>query len=171
MSREFNATLEWTLNSSFFDKVVQGFSRPTVDLFASRVNYRLPAYVSWKPDPNAFFVDAFSISWAQFTHGYVFPPFCLLSRCIQKIAQEKATVTMENANMVYRSTEPVDRTTACFPRDQRCSIQSSSTGSTSFSPQALPYGMQMVRKHFLNSSVPPQITDVIMSSCRQGTQK
>ena len=94
MSRRFNATLEWTLNSSFFDKVVQCFSRPTVDLFASRVNYRLPAYVSWKPDPNASFVDAFSISGAQFTHGYVFPPFCLLSRCIQKIAQEKATVTM-----------------------------------------------------------------------------
>ena len=46
MSREFNATLDWTLNSSFFDKVVQCFSRPTVDLFASRVNYRLPAYVS-----------------------------------------------------------------------------------------------------------------------------
>ena len=73
--------------------------------------------------------------------------------------------------MVYRSTEPVDRAAACFPRDQRCSIQSSSTGSTSFAPQALLYSMQIVRRHFLNSSVPPQITDVIMSSWRQGTQK
>ena len=28
MSREFNATGKWILNSSFFDKVVQCFSRP-----------------------------------------------------------------------------------------------------------------------------------------------
>ena len=46
---------------------------------------------------------------------------------------------LDNAGMVYRSTEPVDREAACFPRYQRCSIQSSSTGSTSFAPQALPY--------------------------------
>ena len=67
---------------------------------------------------------------------------------------------LDNASMVYQSTEPVDRAAACFPRDQRCSIQSSSTGSTSFAPQALPYRMQIVRRHFLNSSIPPQITDV-----------
>ena len=51
MSREFNPKLEWTLNLSVFNKIVQCFSRPTVDLFASRINYQLPSYVSWKPDP------------------------------------------------------------------------------------------------------------------------
>ena len=94
LSREFNPTLEWSLNPAFFDKIVQCFSRPTVDLFASRINYRLPSYVTWKPDPQASFVDAFSVNWAQFTHGYAFPPFCLISRCLQKIVHEKATVTM-----------------------------------------------------------------------------
>ena len=94
MSREFNPKLEWTLNLSVFNKIVQRFSRPTVDLFASRINYQLPSYVSWKADPHASFVDAFSINWAQFTHGYAFPPFCLISRCLQKIIHEMATVTM-----------------------------------------------------------------------------
>ncbi len=45
-------------------------------------------------DPHASFVDAFSINWAQFTHGYAFPPFCLISRCLQRIIHEMATVTM-----------------------------------------------------------------------------
>ena len=78
---------------------------------------------------------------------------------------------LDNAGMVYRFTDPVDRAAACFPRDQRFSIQSSSTGSTSFAPQALSYGIQIARRHFLNSNVPPQITHDIMSSWRQGTQK
>ncbi len=94
MSREFNPKLEWTLNLSVFNKIVQCFSRPTVDLFASRIDYQLPSYVSWKLDPHASFVDAFSINWAQFTHGYAFPPFCLTSRCLQKIIHEMATVKM-----------------------------------------------------------------------------
>ena len=55
---------------------------------------KLPSYVSWKPDPHVSFVDAFSINWAQFTHGHAFPPFCLTSRCLQKIIHEMATVTM-----------------------------------------------------------------------------
>ena len=39
LSREFNPTLEWSLNPAIFDKIVQCFSRPTVRFFASRINY------------------------------------------------------------------------------------------------------------------------------------
>jgi len=78
---------------------------------------------------------------------------------------------VDNARMVYRRSESVDRAPAGFPRDQRCSIQSSATGSSSTAPQALSHGMQIVRGHFLNHSVPPQITDIIMSSWKPGTQK
>ena len=76
-----------------------------------------------------------------------------------------------NTSMVYRRSESVDRATAGLPRDQRCSIQSPATGSSSYAPQALSHGMQIVRSHFLNHRVPPQITDIIMSSWKQGTQK
>ena len=34
-------------------------------------------------------MDAFSIVWSGFF--YAFPPFCLASRCVQKIIQDKAT--------------------------------------------------------------------------------
>ena len=43
----------------------------------------------WQPDPKAKYIDAFSIVWSGFF--YAFPPFCLASRCVQKIIQGKAT--------------------------------------------------------------------------------
>ena len=78
---------------------------------------------------------------------------------------------VDNAGMVYRRAESVDRAPADFPRGQQCSLQSASTRSSSAAPQAISHGMQIVRSHFLNHSVPPQITDIIMSSWKPGTQR
>ena len=36
-----------------------------IDLFALRINHQLPHYVSYLPDPNAEFIDAFSLKWIQ----------------------------------------------------------------------------------------------------------
>ena len=44
-------------------------------------------YVSWRPDPEAQFVDAFSCSWSQ-EQFYAFPPFTLILRCLKKTKME-----------------------------------------------------------------------------------
>ena len=36
---------------------------PEVDLFATRLTNKLPKYVSWKPDPYAWKIDAFYCQW------------------------------------------------------------------------------------------------------------
>jgi hypothetical protein len=46
---------------------------PKVDLFASAWNRQLDFFVSWKPQPEAMAVDAFSINWI-ILKGYAFPP-------------------------------------------------------------------------------------------------
>ena len=38
-SRNFNETIEWKLNTHLFQKVSNIFGNPTLDLFASRINY------------------------------------------------------------------------------------------------------------------------------------
>jgi len=58
------------------------------DLFTSRLNKQVDEYISWKPDPEARAIDAFSIVWDN--HFYAFPPFALIDRCLQKITQEEA---------------------------------------------------------------------------------
>ena len=64
-----------------------------VDLFASRLNNQLPQYVSWRPDPFSLGTDAFQLTWLGL-QGYAFLPFSLISRCVQKIWQERSTVVL-----------------------------------------------------------------------------
>ena len=91
LSRHFEDGIEWELNRGLFEKICAVFGVPQIDLFASRVNHQTRAYASWKPDPHAAYVDAFSVSWSQFTNSYMFPPFCLVGRCLQKLVLEQAT--------------------------------------------------------------------------------
>ena len=75
---------EWTLSLSVLYQVFQRFGLPTLDLFATRWNHRLPLYVSPVLDPAAFAVDAMSMEWES-TFGYAFPPFTLLPHVLRKI--------------------------------------------------------------------------------------
>jgi hypothetical protein len=92
-SRVFNDRTEWKLDSGVFNDVIQSFYRPEVDLFATRLNTQLPRFVSWKPDPKAEAFDAFTLDWKEFT-SYVFPPFSMIGRCLQKIALDQAECVM-----------------------------------------------------------------------------
>ena len=90
-SRNFSENTEWMLNPSIFQEIVHEWGTPAIDLFASRHNNQLHKYVSWVPDPFAMFYDAFSQNWNKFSFVYVFPPFRLLTRTLQKIRAEKVT--------------------------------------------------------------------------------
>ena len=61
-----------------------------IDLFASRLNAKVCHYASWKPDPNALFVNAFTSDWSVFSF-YAFPPFSLVLRTLQKVKIDHAT--------------------------------------------------------------------------------
>lgn len=92
-SRKFNYQVEWQLNKDIFCDICELWGEPQIDLFASRLNSQLKRFCSWKPDPDASFIDAFSIDWSDFK-CYLFPPFSLLGRCVQKILKDKTTVIL-----------------------------------------------------------------------------
>ena len=90
-SRQHRRELEWTLNQELYEEGIRRMSvKPNIDLFASRLNYRLKPYVSYKPDPGAVAVDAFTVQWSQYVF-YAFPPFSVIMRTLQKIQQDQAT--------------------------------------------------------------------------------
>ena len=93
-SRSFNDRHEWKLDERIFHSLVLVFGMPSIDLFASRLNYQVSTFCSWKPDPEAKFFDAFTLNWAQFDLPYIFPPFSLITRCLQKVRAEQARVWM-----------------------------------------------------------------------------
>lgn len=59
---------------------------PQVDLFASRLNHKLPCYVSRSFDPFSWKVDAFTFSWPHSV--YMFPPINLLKQALIKFIHE-----------------------------------------------------------------------------------
>ena len=75
---------EWCLNQTIAYLVFSVTGCPSIDLFATRLNNRLPMYVSPIPDSKALAIDALSISWDHI-HGYAFPPFHAIPAILNKI--------------------------------------------------------------------------------------
>lgn len=88
LSRNFSDSTEWMIKQDIFDRICLQYFLPSIDLFASRLNYRIQPYASWSFDPGAQFTDAFSISWGSLT-PYIFPPFSLMGRIMNKILVDK----------------------------------------------------------------------------------
>ena len=64
-SRVFDNSTEWKLDVDVFNMIVNILGPPTIDLFASRLNYQLTPYVSWLPDPQAMAIAAFTLDWTN----------------------------------------------------------------------------------------------------------
>ena len=79
------------ITSETFDFIVGSLGvNPTIDLFASRINNKLPCFASYRPDPDAEFINAFSFSWSDMCF-YAFPPFICIDKVLQKIMKDRAT--------------------------------------------------------------------------------
>lgn len=94
MSRHFNESVEWKLKECFFSKISQIWGMPDVDMFASRLNKQVDCFVSWKPDPDAMAVNAFSLNWSDYSLIYSFVPFSLVGRTIQKLRQDRGEMIL-----------------------------------------------------------------------------
>lgn len=88
-SRIVSTETEWSLSDQAFEKICAALGSPCIDLFASCNNYKLPIYISWKPDPFCQAIDAFTLDWSV-SFFYAFPPFNLISRTIKKICSDRA---------------------------------------------------------------------------------
>lgn len=87
-SSRSNVDTEWELGFSFFDNIVEKWGWPDIDLFASRNNAKVSTFCAWKRDPDALFIDAFTLNWKKHFF-YAFPPFSVIARVLQKIQLEK----------------------------------------------------------------------------------
>ena len=77
---------EWSLHPQVFIQICHRWFTPHVDLFATRLNHKVPLYVTPVQDQNAWDIDALNINWSGLT-AYACPSMALLHRVIQKIRQ------------------------------------------------------------------------------------
>ena len=89
-SRVFNDSSEWSLTNNVFKQITNSTGMiPTIDMFASRLNKKLPTYVAWQPDPDASAIDAFTINWECYI-GFYFPPFNVIGKVLEKLESDSA---------------------------------------------------------------------------------
>ena len=68
VSRVSRRETEWQLNKGSFSAAIQKIGvTPNIDLFASQLNFQIKTYISYQPDPYGMAVNAFSLSWADYT--------------------------------------------------------------------------------------------------------
>ncbi|KAK3099298.1 hypothetical protein FSP39_002298 [Pinctada imbricata] len=91
-SRHWEDPSDWALRKDLFRELLRIFGPFEIDLFANRLNRQLPVYCSWKPDPEAVGTDAFTMDWTQMKRPYLFPPFCLIGKCLAKARMQMTTM-------------------------------------------------------------------------------
>ena len=52
---------EWMLQLCIFRMICQRFYTPDINLFTTQINAQLHDYVSWRPDPSAMCINAFTL--------------------------------------------------------------------------------------------------------------
>ena len=82
---------EWSLHPQMFKQICLKWFTPQVDLFSTRLNHKVPLYVSPVPDQNAWDKDALNRNWSGLT-AYAYPPTALLHRVIRKVRQSSCLV-------------------------------------------------------------------------------
>ena len=80
---------EWSLTRAEFQKIKDHLGTPTLDLFATAENRRVPAFISPVPHPEAQGVDALSLSWPSHQLLYAYPPTALVPVLLQKVRQNR----------------------------------------------------------------------------------
>ena len=74
---------EWSLSQQVFNQLCSRWDQPQIDLFATRLNHKLPQFVSPVPDPDAWAMDALNLSWEKLD-VYAFPPVSLITQVVSQ---------------------------------------------------------------------------------------
>ena len=103
LSRNTSLSTEWSLAEQDFQKVLELNPLLEVDLFATKLNKKLPVYVSPCPDPEASAVNALTTPWEKWNHLYLFPPTPILSKVLCLLTQYSfASATLITPEMPTR---------------------------------------------------------------------
>ena len=89
LSRNQSYNLEWSLSLIIYQNLIRILKiKPTIDLFASRINNKVSRFVSFQPDPESICVDTFMYNFKDEIF-YAFPPFNLIHKFLKKVILEE----------------------------------------------------------------------------------
>ena len=174
-SRVFQDSLEWMLHPAVFQALQKEVGCFSIDLFATRVNHQVPAFVSWRPEPGAVATDAFNVKW-DFQLAYLFPPFCMIKRCLRKNSARSGTLcpdhtSVEKQPLVSSHSISVSRATIASAKTAGSSETSRHRKDTPPVPsKKLQAGcMAHFRAKLAKEGFSQKVSDILLSSWRRKT--
>ena len=94
-SRVMKDNSDWMLNPTVFSRIQSHLGLLEVDMFASRLTTQLPRFFSWRPDPEAEAVNAFSQDWRPLNGiGYANPPWVMINRVWTQVQAQKTSIVL-----------------------------------------------------------------------------
>ncbi|KAI8426072.1 hypothetical protein MSG28_005035 [Choristoneura fumiferana] len=157
-SRKINPDTEWELSDEAYATILKNFGQPNLDLFASRANAKCDAFVSWRQEPDATAIDAFTLNWNSYSF-YAFPPFSLVLKCLRKIEDDEATGILV---FPYWPSQP------WFPLLTKLLV---SEGPSSPTCQPYPGCRDALRAAFIRRGSPPETVPLMLASLADTTVK
>ncbi|MEL7079583.1 MAG: reverse transcriptase domain-containing protein, partial [Cyanobacteria bacterium J06582_2] len=94
LSRASVQQTEWSLDTRSFSTVTTLMPNLQVDLFATRENHKLPAYVSPDLDQGAVGTNAMTLDWNSWSSIYLFPPTKILLSVLEKMRSYKGSAIL-----------------------------------------------------------------------------
>ena len=174
-SRHFHDDTEWSLDTHVYNSLITKWGNPEIDLFASRLNAKLPCYAAWKPDPCAHFIDAFTLDWSVFKLVYCFPPFSVIGKVLQKIVFYNSNPSSPRlANTVLVPTSNVNASGASTP-NKAAEVNPDPSPRCQDRPSPLPQAptdwLSCVRKSLQLQGITGETLNIIIDSWRESTRK
>ena len=138
----------------YCDAIAKLGVKPNIDLLASRLNYKLKPFEENQPDPEAFAIDAFTLSWESYLF-YAFPPFSLVALVIISHSEHSgggghrtySSTHVANSTMMADTNENSNSKSAGPASEKRASISAKPTRlSSSTTPKASTAAMSCIQE-------------------------
>ena len=175
MSRKVDDQIEWMLSKSVFDKLTLKWGMPEIDLFASRLNKQVAAYCSYRPDPGASYVNAFSISWHEF-YAFINPPFSLLGRLPAENSARGGQLHGDCADLDYSSVVsgvdgPINRLSRYTADKGRFACATRSGCAAPTEENISNDGVSCLREQYRKRGLSENASRILLASWKSGTKK
>ena len=92
-SRTCRGRSDRKLNPLVFQRIQRQMGPLEVDLFTSWLTALLPRFYSWRLDPEAEAIDAFTQNWGL-NRSYANPPRCFINRYLNQVKQQQARIVL-----------------------------------------------------------------------------
>lgn len=171
-SRVFLDSSDWRLDPQILAPFLANCN---TDLFASRFTAQLPQYISWRPDPGAFHIDALTLHWKPL-RGYAFPPFNLIPVVLNKVIQDRVDLVLVAPVWQAQPWWPIllsllINNPVLLPQSPLFAGPIRSRQGTSHVPLSPSHRVSHLQQCYQAEGFPEQVTKLLLSATRSTTRK